>query len=496
MKRRKFITISSVGTAGVFTGGLSMLFAACKTDMSMDDMLMGAPVSVTEGGFSDALVFPNIQTGSFSLTAQSTNGGVFNGNSLFVYGYENNIILGPTFKLNSGENFSVNVQNDLIEATNIHWHGLTAPANMDGYPSDVIEAGSSFNYNFPVMERAGLYWYHPHPDLKTGEHTFKGLAGLIVVNDPEEDALSLPSGENELLLVIQDKRISGNAIIYSPAEMEIMTGYMGEFVLVNGVYAPFHNVSTKQYRVRILNGSNARIYNLALSNSAAFNVIGGDGGLIASPESTTSILVGPGERVDLIIDFRSNLIDDEIFLISKTFNGGDAQGTQEFNIMKFIITSSVIDTFILPGVLSSFSILTEGMATINRSFDISNPHGDGHGGHETGSGHNIGGKTFEEDRIDEYVSAGATEIWTFDNSEGGEPHPMHIHAQHFQILDRINGSGTIQPHERGWKDSVLVMPEEIVRVIIPFGNNIGKFVFHCHNLEHEDDGMMLNYQIS
>ncbi len=496
MIRRKFLKISSIGAVGIFAGG-SNFFESCKMD-PMIDMMMGMPVPVTEGNFSDALIFPNVQTGAYALSAQSTSGGLFNGNNLGVYGYQNNEILGPTLKLNSGEMFSVDFQNNLSEATNIHWHGLNVPANMDGYPTDVILNGASFNYVFPVNQRASMYWYHPHPDMKTGEHTFKGLAGLIIVNDAEEELLNLPSGDNELLLVIQDKRISSNNIIYSPADSEIMSGYMGEYIFVNGVYAPFHDVSTKQYRTRILNGSNARVYNLALSNGAFFNIIGSDGGLLSSPELVNSVLLGPGERIDIIIDFRSNVINDEIFLISKIFSGGDAQGTQEFKILKFVVSTSETDSFTLPGLLSSISMLNEAMSVRSRGFDISNPHGEeGHGGGMTMSnGHNINGKTFDAARIDETINAGDIEIWTFDNTMGGEPHPMHLHGNQFQILDRTNGSGIIPPHEKGWKDTVLVMPKEIVRIIIPFGTELGKFVFHCHNLEHEDDGMMLNYLIN
>ena len=473
-----------------------MLTGCMKNHDSMEDMMMGEPVPVTEGSFTDALSFPGIQSNNASLVAQPTSGGLYNGNKLAGYGYQSNGILGPTLKFNSGESLSVNVQNNLPEATNIHWHGLAAPADMDGHPTALIQSGASFNYFFPVNQRASLYWYHPHPDKKTGEHVFKGLAGLMVVNDPEEAALNLPSGSDEILLVIQDKRIMADSINYSPTDSEIMTGYMGEFVFVNGVYAPFHTVSTKQYRVRMLNGSNARVYNLALSNGAAFSIIGSDGGLLPSSETVNSVLLGPGERVDLIVDFRNNTVNDEVFLISKTFDGGDVQGTQEFKIMKFVVTLQESDSFVLPSTLSFITFLNESAATKTRSFDISNPHGMGHGGHITGSGHNIGGKTFDATRIDEYITAGDIEVWTFDNSMGGEPHPMHLHGQPFQILDRTNGSGTIQPHEKGLKDTVNVMPKEIVRVIVPFGSLLGTFVFHCHNLEHEDDGMMLQYQMS
>ncbi len=476
-------------------GGSSLLLSSCKKDPALNGMMV-KPVIVTEGNFSDPLVFPTIQTNNFSLTPQVSSGGMFNGNSLSGYGYQNYALLGPTLKMNDGQSFSIDVENNLSEETNLHWHGLITPAEMDGFPMDVIQPGSSFNYNFQIINRASLYWYHPHPDTKTAKQAFLGLAGLIVVNDAEEAALNLPSGNDEILLVIQDKRIEANSIIYNPSEGEIMSGYMGEYVFVNGVYAPFFNCSTKQYRVRILNGSNARVYNLALSDGSAFSIIGSDGGLLSIPENVSSVLLGPGERLDLIVDFRNHVLNTELFLISKTFFGGEAQGVQEFKIMKFIVNQISADSFSLPASLSSINFLSESQASRSRNFEISNPHGEGHGGHDMSMGHSINGKTFDAERIDEYITAGEIEVWTFNNSVGGEPHPMHLHAAQFQVLDRTGGRGMVEASEKGWKDTVLVMPEETVRVIVQFGNYSGKYVFHCHNLEHEDDGMMLNFEIT
>ena len=268
---------------------------------------------------------------------------------------------------------------------------------------------------------------------------------------------------------------------------------MGQYVLVNGVYAPVHNVETAKYRVRILNGSNARIYNLALSNAVSFTLIGNDGGLLASPQTVNSLLVGPGERADLIIDFSTTALNSELFLISKTFNGGDAQGTQEFKIMKFKTTSQVTDNFTIPSTLSSLLVLAEGSATKTRNFDIQNTVERMDGDMMT---HKINDKVFEMNRIDESVTMGATEVWVFDNTNGLEPHPMHLHGVQFQILSRTGGRGALTPLESGWKDMALCMPGEKVKIIIPFTVSSGKYVFHCHNLEHEDTGMMGQFQVN
>lgn len=463
-------------------------------------MDMGGSVNVIEGAFDVSLPIPSVTNGQGSLAAQNTTHSIFKGKTSPVFGYQSGAILGPTIKLNSGSSVSLNLQNSLSEPTNIHWHGLIIPAAMDGHPENVVPPGSSFNYSFAVNQRAGMYWYHPHPHGFTAKQAFKGLAGAIVVNDTEEQALNLPSGNFEIPLVIQDKRVFPDyALDYSPQMGEIMTGYMGQYITVNGVYSPYLNVNKRNYRIRVLNGSNARIYNIALSNNAPFAVIGSDGGLLAAPQTVNSLIIGPGERADLIVDFSSYSVGTDVHLISKTFSAGEAQGTQEFKIMKFAVSQNDSDTFSLPGTLSTINLIPEISATRTRTFSISNAgtggHGGGHGGMNMSGMHKINDKTYDPGRIDETIQAGATEIWVFDNSTGSEPHPMHIHGMQFQVLDRAGGRNTLISTENGWKDTVMVMPGEKVRTIMTFHQNTGKYVVHCHNLEHEEDGMMLQFEV-
>jgi FtsP/CotA-like multicopper oxidase with cupredoxin domain len=493
MNRKQFIKLGATGSAFAFIGGYSGLLSGCMKDENITSA--GDYIPVTEGSFTTPLAFPNVLQSNFALTPQITTGGNFRNNTFSVYGYETGSILGPTFEFTKGQVVSIHVQNQLNDVSNVHWHGLSVPSAMDGQPHQLIQPGSFFPYSFTVNERAGLYWYHPHPHGDTARQVIMGLAGLIIVKDDEENALSLPSGERELFLVIQDKRISGNEISYAPSMNDVMTGFMGESVFVNGIYAPYHEVSTLQYRVRILNASNARVYDLALSNSKSFTVIGSDGGLLSSPQTVNSVLLAPGERLDLLVDFSGQNLNDEIFLISKIFDGGTAQGAQEFRIMKFVVNKIENDSYQVPSALSLMAPLPESLSVTSRNFDISNQGMDMSGGHMHGS-HTINGLSYDESRIDETVAKNTVEIWTFDNSQGSEPHPMHLHGVQFQVLDRTGGRNALLPHETGWKDTVLVMPHEKVRVIIPFGNNTGSFVFHCHNLEHEDDGMMLQYEIT
>jgi len=463
---------------------LLLFLSSCKKD-NMGGMNMGSPVFVTEGNFDRLLPTPNEVTANTTLTAQLTTSNI-NGNNISVFGYQSNSILGPTIRANSNSSVNINFQNNLNEDNNIHWHGFKIPSNMDGHPSNVISAGGSFNYQFIINQRAGLNWYHPHTHGFTGSQVYKGLSGLFIINDNEESSLNLPSGNLEIPMVIQDKRLSSTALNYAPSMSEKMTGFMGESILVNGVSSPFKEVSTRFYRLRILNGSNARIYNLNFSNNSSFTIIGNDGGLLRTPETVNNILLGPAERLDILVDFSGATLGSEIFLESATFsNAGNAQGSQSFKILKFKVTSSFSDNFNIPSTLSTIPVLST--ATNTRNFTLSETQ------MSMGDPHRINNKVYDLDRIDETISPNTTEYWYFEN-KGTEPHPMHIHGVQFQILERIGGRGII-PSEQGWKDVVLVLPGEKVKLIIPFGSFPGKFVFHCHNLEHEDDGMMLQYLI-
>ena len=487
---------------GIMAVGVIVL-SSCRKESMMTNS-EGQVTPAIEGDFLTPLSIPPSINGQGTLTAQVTTSTVFSGKKSKVLGYQSGSILGPTIAINSGDNININFQNNLAENSNIHWHGLITPADMDGHPEDIALPGKSLVYNFNVSQRAGMYWYHPHPDGYAAKQAYLGLAGVFLVRDAEEQKLNLPSGEMEIPLVIQDKRVTANYDLdYSPTMMDIMTGYMGSNILVNGVSSPYKDVRTRNYRLRVLNGSNARIYNLALSNNASFSVIGSDGGLLATPQAVTSLILGPGERADLIVNFSSYPVGTELFLVNNTFSAGASQGKQNFRIMKFRVMQSEKDSFTLPNTLSSINLISKSGAIKTRTFDISNG-GMGNMGSMGGMGntgmtmkgmHRINDKTYDKSRIDETVQSGSTEIWIFDNSTGDEPHPMHIHGLQFQVLDRIGGRNNLIATENGWKDTVLLLPGEKVRVIMTFGQNKGKYVLHCHNLEHEDDGMMLQFEI-
>ena len=509
MQRNQFIKLTGATATFTILGGTAWLLQSCngpgKKDVPAEDIKM-------DNIFITPLPAPPVfdLKNTTAFEAKKTQVEILKGKKTTVSGYYDGM-LGKTFIVNNGDAINLKFTNLLQQVTNVHWHGLIISSAMDGFPSRVTKPGGTFQYQFTVNQRAGTYWYHPHPDMLTAEQVMDGLAGFFIVRDDEENALKLPAGDSEIAFVIQDRRFKDNGEFdYSPTNAEVMTGFFGKYIIVNGAYNPYKAVKAGWNRLRIINGSNARVYNLAFSNQQDFFVIGSDAGLLTAPEKVKNILLSPGERIDMLVDF-SNEANNEIFLQSELFNGGGIQGKEAFKILKFKTEDAAKDAFILPTVLSVIGKIEPSAATKTRTFDISNSsmHNDNSmdmkmdkkdSAVEKGmnkkqmSMHGINGVSYDAAVINETINAGATEIWEFDNSHGGEIHPMHFHGNHFQVLTRTGKRGIIAT-EKGWKDTVLVMPGEKVKVISTFSQFKGKYVLHCHNLEHEDSGMMLNFEI-
>lgn len=446
------------------------------------------------------LPIPNeIRDTSFDLSASPAE--VKLTEELHLSGFQfNESIPGPTIRQYQGDDLTIRFNNEIGQDSIIHWHGLIVPPEMDGHPRDVISSGT-YEYQFKLNQRAGTYWYHPHPHHITGEQVYKGLSGFFIIEDDEEKALNLPDGQYEIPLVIQDRRVNDSGeIVFNPSMPEqMMTGLLGDLILVNGMPSPYQEVEPGIYRLRILNGSNARIYNIAFQDEIPFTVIGTDGGLLPEPIEISELLMAPGERADILVDF-SKAANSSIQLISKPFevpSGGGMMGMQNmmgsdgpeqgagFSLMKFRIEGeSQRNPIALPDQLSEANFPEATSADQTRSIQLDM---------QMMAGHTINGRQFEMERVDERVKQGDTEIWEFINNSN-VPHPMHVHAVQFKVLERSGNRGLI-PTETGWKDTVLVMPGETVRVIMKFDAPKGIYVFHCHNLEHEDNGMMANLKI-
>lgn len=449
--------------------------------------------------------------------------------------------LGPVIRLQKGQKVRVHLHNQLSEDTITHWHGLHVPAEMDGHPMYVISHGETYVYEFEVANRACMAIYHPHPHEATAKQVYHGLAGPIIINDAEEAALGLPSGEFEIPIVIQDRLFDGdNQLIYAPNMHSNMFGFYGNRILVNGHPEAKIEVVSCAYRLRFLNGSTARIYKLAWDDGTPLTVLGVEGGLLEQPETKPYVMLAPGERLDVWMDFSGRNVGSELALRSRSFSGVlptmrmGMMGHRGFGlpvggdypILTMRVSKKVSDSPKLPTKL----------AKLNR-YAVSDTHNPNKPVPITISeGHMqmlLNGRpyAFNDVQERERIPFNTVQLMEISHEHGGgyEPHgmghmgmgrmrhggrgmggmmamahPIHLHGQPFQVVSRSVDStnegayATVNDGfiNSGLKDTVLVMPGETVRIIKPFQDYKGLFMFHCHNLEHEDMGMMRDFLVS
>ncbi len=464
--------------------------------------------------------------------------------------------LGPIIRVHRGQRVRIDLINELPESTIVHWHGLHVPEPMDGHPRYAIDPGARYVYEFTVVDRAGSYWYHPHPDGRTGKQVYFGPAGLFLVSDDEEAALDLPAGSHDLPLVLQDRTFGDdNQLTYlsqsptgEPAPgsqhrgmmgggmmgrgmggqggmgqmMARMMGVLGNEVLVNGRPDASLAVERRPYRLRLLNASNSRIYKLAWHDGVPLTVIGTDGGLLAAPLRREYVMLAPAERVDLWVDFARWPAGSELTLQSLPFKGGMGMNGMMGGMMGGMGESALPDGAALPVLklqvqhggndkpalppqrLSQLPPPRPRLAVNSnrpKVFNITM-------GMMTWG---INGRSFDMLGVTplETVKLGTHEIWEFRNDgQSGMmgmamAHAMHVHGLQFRVIGRSVAAafsrqqGTVKAGllDEGWKDTVLVMPGERVRILLGFKDYPGLFLYHCHMLEHEDSGLMRNYLI-
>ena len=511
--RRQFLKLAGYGTLGLITGGfwpLSNHSAAGQNPKT----------------HADTEFLPDLD---ISLTARPGEVAIFQGDPTRIWQYQaivhkgdkNRVVeiphsyLGPIIKVRQGEKIRIRFYNAIPEESIVHWHGLHVPAIMDGHPRYVIPQGQSYLYEFEVNNRAGTYWYHPHPHGRTGPQVYRGLAGLFIVSDEEERAVGLPDDNYDVPLVLQDRTFDpGNQLIYTSGHrMEQMTGFLGDLIMVNGLPDFTLPVSTCAYRLRLLNGSNSRIYKLAWKDGRPLTIIGTDGGLLERPVYRQYAYLSPGERLEIWVDFYDSQVGYKTSLISLPFDTGGMGGGRMgrgmmmggmgqnqnlpngagFSVFNIKVTKRVEKKQTLPGELSKINPPQQDEAANflhPRQFYLTMRH----------MQWSINGRVFQMEDVadDEIVQLGTKEIWEFHNTGGGMmnmmnmPHPIHLHGKQFRVIER---SGVMHEGyvDEGWKDTVLLMPGERIRILVDFDDYPGLFLYHCHNLEHEDMGMMRNY---
>ncbi|WP_062347536.1 multicopper oxidase family protein [Herbidospora yilanensis] len=410
----------------------------------------------------------------YDLTARQAVAAILPGLRTPVWGYDG-VFPGPTIETRRDRRTVVRLTNGLAEPTVLHLHGGHTPAASDGHPADLVLPGATREYDYPMTQRAATLWYHDHRMDHTGPQVWRGLAGLFLVRDDEEDALPLPKGEREIPLVICDRSFAADGTMPYPgvpgrpgAKEAYMGGVLGDVTLVNGAPWPVLKVARARYRLRVVNASNARPYEL--STGGPIVQIGTDGGLLPAPRTLDSVRLAPGERADLVVDFAAHRIGDRVELRDLADDG---------RVMRFDVDRDAPDDSAIPAVLSRVDRLDPASATATRDFEFTS--GNLHGG----TGWLINGKPYAADRVDATVKLGATEIWRFTSDVS---HPIHLHLAHFQVI----ADGTPNPE---WKDTVELREAQTLEVIARFDGYPGRYVFHCHNLEHEDMAMMATFDV-
>lgn len=500
MDRRGFLTLPLAGIGGRL---LAQQDEAFRPDVEID--LTAAP--------AEHRILPGNLTKTFSYTARLVRGRP--GTIGDPIGF-----LGPPLRFRRGDKVRIRLFNKLPEATIVHWHGLNVPEKADGHPRLAIAPGGEYLYEFEVIDRAGLYWYHPHPHEHTASQAYWGLAGPVIVTDGEEAAAGLPSGEREIPLVIQDRNFDARQQLeYVTNRMELMHGFLGDRILVNGAPDRELTLGTAAYRLRFMNGSNSRIYKLAWSNGKPMTVIGSDGGLLAAPREKPWLTLAPGQRADTILDLSGSSVGERLELRSLPFpapmtmggmgrmggiggpDGGSGLGNgAPFSVLRVHVARKEAGGFKLPARLSEPAFKAT-RAAVNpgapRQFSLSFMRMQWY----------LNGARFEMDSVrqNEIFDAGGTYLLELSNSPQGMmqmAHPMHFHGGQFQVVQRISASGTGPMKDaladgfldEGWLDTVLVLPGERVRILMTFPRYKGLYLYHCHTLEHEDSGMMRNFR--
>ena len=538
--RRRFLMQSGIGLFAL--SNLAEWLEAAETMHGMTIL----PPRKAHPGFK-----PDVE---FELYCQNTEIAVLEGHKTRVQKYSAKLLtgpqntitdipgsfLGPVIRLQTGQKIRVHLVNQLSEETITHWHGLHVPAEVDGHPVYAIKPGQRFVYEFDVVNRASMIIYHPHPHEATARQVYNGLAGAIIINDAEETKLELPSGDYEIPIVIQDKLFdTGNQLMYTPGMHGNMFGFYGNRILVNGHPELELDVATRAYRLRFLNGSTARIYKLGWDDGTPITVIGTDGGLLEEPEKKPYVMLAPGERLDVWADFSNRPIGSKLVMRSLAFSGalphmgmgmmgmhshGLPMGS-DYAVFTVNITRKVSDSPKIPTKLSkipSYTIEQTHNPNKPRPITISEGHmqmllnGRPYAYNDIQDNERIPVNSVQLIEISHNHSGmgmmggmGMGRMGMGGRQRGGMggmmsmAHPIHLHGQPFQIVSRSVDSSRSEDYagvsegfiNSGLKDTVLVMPGETVRIIKPFQDFKGLFMFHCHNLEHEDMGMMREFLV-
>ena len=392
------------------------------------------------------------------------------GTTVDTISYNRQSILGPTLRWTSGSDIEINVTNDLDDGTTAHWHGADVPAAADGGPHSRIDPGQTWTAEFPVIQPAATLWYHPHLMGTSVEQVFYGAAGMIIIEDDNPAVAELPStyGVDDLPVILQDREFAADGQL----SFEIANAHQGDLnpdLTVNGTFDPYTTVPAGPVRLRLLNGSQARVYELSVDNDSMVK-IASDGGYLSAPVPLDTLTIGPGDRAEIIVD----TTDGPVMLLDEDFG----------RVLELRPDRDLPTAEHPPGRLATIDLIPDSAVDVERTFHMD----------QVGDGWGINGERMDMSRIDQTINFGDTERWVITVGDG--IHTFHVHQTQFQILE-INGEPP-PPEDAGWEDTVLVSDDREVAVIARFdsyANPNTPYMFHCHILDHEDLGMMGQFQV-
>ncbi len=547
--RRRFVAVAGAAIAAGAAGGLVWWQKRRTDEHAGHDM----PAAREPGAFANPLRLPG-SDGLFgvidvpvplTIVGKTIRHPILPGKPApllaFEVEHDGKTFLNPVLRVRNGAALRVKFWNALDEMSIIHWHGLHVDSNNDGHPHYAVRGGATYDYQFTVANRSGTYWYHPHPHGLTGKQVYLGMAGLFIIEDDDElalrEKLDLKFGVTDVPLVLQDRRFTeAGELVYKPSPEETEAGLVGDTVLVNLTHQPFFDTTRRIVRFRILNGSNARNYRLAFMQGdrpLPYYVIGTDGGLLERAVKVTEAFISAAERLDVLLDLRAADMMRPVMLKSLAFDpmhneAADEPGAQAGHAMPGMQSGGGAD----PHAVHAGGGMMDGMEISLLQINIKDhgsydkliperlsslPPADVAGASERLIKLDIDGKrrwringlTFDMDATPITVKRASKEIWVLQNATRSMPHPMHVHGFQFRVLERrgspqqvshlaSNAQGLLAS-DLGWKDTVLVWPGETVRIALDFTHSFHGdqvYMLHCHNLEHEDQGMMLNFKVT
>ncbi|PJJ86404.1 cell division protein SufI [Brevirhabdus pacifica] len=514
MRRRAFLEL---------TAGAGLVAAA---GLAFAPSIIGRAIAAPTGG--QPLPLPPVldldQGAGATLETRAGSHAFYEGASAATtLGYGQNY-LGPILRARRGGTARVSLANRLDAPVATHWHGLHIPGSMDGGPQMAVAPGAGLTRELEIDQPAGTYWYHSHTHGLTAEQVYQGLAGFFLIEDPEAPDPGLPDelGVDDLPLAVQDRNFSPEGHLrYSSGGMMMMNGMKGDAILVNGALRPVASVPGGLVRLRLLNGSNARIYHFFFEDGRGFHQVASDGGLLQAPVAMERLTLAPGERAEIVVDFSTGgtrllSADDNNAMMgmmggmmSRIMGGGSSpdniRGADGFEIMSFEVDPARrAARTSLPATLPGAPNGEMAEPVARRRISLEMMHGmrggggmmggmmGGRGGDSPGP-FSINGKPYDMGRIDVAAKLGTTELWEVVTD--GMAHPFHVHGTSFKVLN-VDGRA-MDFATTGLKDVVLV--RERAEILVPFNRPADRqtpFMFHCHILEHEDNGMMGQMTVS